>query len=238
MSPNSPAASPLEVGVVIPAAGRGERAGGGGLKQFRAIAGVPMLLRAIRPFASHPRVRQIVISLPPGVAEKPPGWLADLVGERLSLVPGGATRTESVLNGLNALAPSIGAVLVHDAARPFVATEIVTAVIERAVLGGCAVAAIPLVDTLKRADPNGRRVFETVPRRGLWRAQTPQGFPRAALEEAYRGWLANRHNLDATDDAALVEAAGFHVEIIPDRTTNLKITTPEDFWLAEALATR
>ena len=102
----------------------------------------------------------------------------------------------------------------------------------------CAVAAIPLTDTLKRAEPHDRRVFETVPRRGLWRAQTPQGFPRHVLEESYKSWLVNRHNLDATDDAALVEAAGYPVELVPDRTTNLKVTTPEDFWLAEALAAR
>jgi 2-C-methyl-D-erythritol 4-phosphate cytidylyltransferase len=105
-------------------------------------------------------------------------------------------------------------------------------------VGACSVAAVPLFDTLKRADPNGKRVFETVPRRGLWRAQTPQGFPRAALEESYRHWLENRNNLDATDDASVVEAAGFTVELVLDRTTNLKVTTPEDFWLAEALAAR
>jgi 2-C-methyl-D-erythritol 4-phosphate cytidylyltransferase len=72
----------------------------------------------------------------------------------------------------------------------------------------------------------------------LWRAQTPQGFPRYALEEAYVAWQSSGHTLDATDDAALVEAAGFHVELVPDRTTNMKVTTPEDFWLAEALAAR
>ena len=197
-----------------------------------------MLLRAIRPFASHPRVRQIAVALPPEVVANPPAWLAELVGDRLCLAVGGATRTESVLAGLGALSSSIEAVLVHDAARPFVAAETINAVIEKATVGTCAVAAVPLVDTLKRADPRGQRVFETVPRGGLWRAQTPQGFPRAALEEAYRAWSANRGGMDATDDAALVEAAGFHVELVRDRTTNLKITTPEDFWLAEALASR
>jgi 2-C-methyl-D-erythritol 4-phosphate cytidylyltransferase len=238
MSPSSPVASPLDVGVIIPAAGRGERAGGGELKQFRAIGGIPMLLRAIRPFTIHPRVCQVAVALPPDACARPPRWLAELVSDRLCLIPGGATRTESVLAGLKALAPAIGAVLVHDAARPFVAMETVNAVIERATVGACAVAAVPLADTLKRADPNGKRVFETVPRRGLWRAQTPQGFPRTVLEEAYRHWTSGSHGLDATDDAALVEAAGFQVELVPDRTTNLKITTPEDFWLAEALAQR
>jgi 2-C-methyl-D-erythritol 4-phosphate cytidylyltransferase len=238
MSQSSPVTSQLDVGVIIPAAGRGERAGAGELKQFRKIAGQPMLLRAIRPFAAHPRVSQIIVALPEATIRNPPQWLADLVSDRLRLVRGGETRTESVLEGLRALAPSIGAVLVHDAARPFVHTETVSMVIDRATVGVCAVAAVPLTDTLKRADPHDRRVFETVPRRGLWRAQTPQGFPRQVLEESYESWLANRHNLDPTDDAALVEAAGFAVELVPDRTTNLKVTTPEDFWLAEALAAR
>jgi 2-C-methyl-D-erythritol 4-phosphate cytidylyltransferase len=239
MSPSLPDTSPLEVGVIIPAAGRGERAGAGELKQFRKIAGQPMLLRAIRPFAAHPRVNQIVIALPEGAVENPPKWLGDLVGDRLRLVPGGASRTESVLEALRALRPGIEAVLIHDAARPFVHVETVSQVIDRATVGVCAVAAVPLTDTLKRADPHDRRVFETVPRRGLWRAQTPQGFPRLILEESYQTWLENRHNnLDVTDDAALVEAAGFPVELVPDRTTNLKVTTPEDFWLAEALAAR
>ena len=238
MSPNSPDASPRDVGVIIPAAGKGERAGQGDLKQFRRIGGIPMLLRAIRPFASHPRVGEIAVALPKRFVDQPPGWLAELSGHRLRLVAGGETRTESVLAGLRALSEGIEVVLVHDAARPFVHQETVSRVIDRAAVGVCAVAAIPLADTLKRVDPHGQRVFETVPRRGLWRAQTPQGFPRQVLEESYQVWSGNRHTIDATDDAALVEAAGFPVELVPDRTTNLKVTTPEDFWLAEALAAR
>ena len=238
MSPNSPADSQRDVGVIIPAAGKGERAGQGDLKQFRRIGGVPMLLRAIRPFAAHPRVVEIAVALPRKFADKPPAWLAELSGEGLRLVAGGETRTESVLAGLHALSDRVRIVLVHDAARPFVQTETVSRVIDRAAVGVCAVAAIPLADTLKRVDPHGQRVFETVPRRGLWRAQTPQGFPRQILEESYQTWSGNRHTIDATDDAALVEAAGFPVELVPDRTTNLKVTTPEDFWLAEALAAR
>lgn len=97
---------------------------------------------------------------------------------------------------------------------------------------------MPLGDTLKRAEAHGTRISETVPRRGLWRAQTPQGFPRTVLEQAYRAWLAKGNRLDATDDATLVEAAGFPVDLVPDRTTNLKVTTADDFLVAEALAAR
>src|SRR5688572_20828369 len=99
MFPSSPVTSPLDVAVIIPAAGRGERAGNGELKQFRRIAGSPMLLRAIRPFTSHPRVCLVAIALPPEMVREPPAWLAELAGDRLRLVAGGATRTESVLEG-------------------------------------------------------------------------------------------------------------------------------------------
>lgn len=235
MSPSSPTASPPDVGVLLPAAGTGERAGAGVPKQFRAIGGVPMLLRAIRPFASHPRVGAIVVALPPADAHRPPPWLADLVGARLSVVPGGATRAASVRAALAALDAACHIVLVHDAARPFVAVETVDAVIAAATQGVAAVPAVPVTDTLKQVD-DGLRVTQTVGRAGLWRAQTPQGFPRVMLEEAYR--RAGEPGLRATDDAALAEAAGFPVAVVPDRPTNIKITTGDDFALAEALASR
>ncbi|HLQ21907.1 MAG TPA: 2-C-methyl-D-erythritol 4-phosphate cytidylyltransferase [Gemmatimonadales bacterium] len=220
----------------MPAAGRGERAGTGEPKQFRPIAGVPMLLRAIRPFAQHPRVREIVVALPSEFAAAPPPWLSGVAGDRLRLVAGGLTRAGSVRAGLAALSVECRIVLVHDAARPFVAPETVEAVIARAMAGVGAVAAVPVADTLKRV--NGARVAETVARQGLWRAQTPQGFPRELLERAYQAWGLAPAGADVTDDASIVEAAGLPVEVVVDRTTNFKITTPEDFAMAEALATR
>jgi len=194
-----------------------------------------MLLRAIRPFAAHPRIGEIVVALPADVLEDLPAWLTDLAGGRLRLVAGGRTRTESVLAGLRALSPEIKGVVIHDGARPFVSPEVITDVLEHVAAGRSAVAAVPVADTLKRSDPGGTRVFETLPRRGLWRAQTPQGFVRATLEQAYRLWSDNG-GTEATDDAALVEALGLPVELVADRTTNLKITTADDFRLAEALA--
>jgi 2-C-methyl-D-erythritol 4-phosphate cytidylyltransferase len=232
MSPTSAAGSPPDVGVLLPAAGRGERAGGGPLKQFRPVAGIPMLLRAIRPFAGHPRVRHIVVALPAEHASEPPAWLAPVLGQRLTVVAGGSTRAASVRAALAALAPPCRIVLVHDAARPFVSAEEIDGVIEAAEQGMGAVAAIPVSDTLKRAT-DGRHVTATEPRAGLWRALTPQGFPRALLEAAYR---AAGSDPDATDDAALVEATGGRVVLVPGRTTNIKVTTADDFALAEALA--
>jgi 2-C-methyl-D-erythritol 4-phosphate cytidylyltransferase len=231
MSPNSAPVSPLDVGVLLPAAGRGERAGAGELKQFRPIAGVPMLLRSVRPFARHPRVRQIVIALPQEHVGHPPEWLDHLLGERLRTVAGGATRAASVRSALRVLDPACGIVLIHDAARPFVSQPEIDGVIEAAEQGNGALVAIPVSDTLKRAQ-NGMAAV-TVARDGLWRALTPQGFPRRLLEDAY---ARAGEDLDATDDAALVEAAGGPVMLVEGRSTNIKVTSPDDFLLAEALA--
>lgn len=226
------AARPPNVGVLIPAGGRGERAGPGDPKQFRLIGGIPMLLRALRPFARHPRVRSIVVALPEPDATAPPDWLGELIGDRLRVVPGGTTRRESVGCALRALDPACTVVLVHDAARPFVTLDDIDAIIEAVDAGRAAIVALPVSDTLKRADAD-HRIVETVPRERLWRAQTPQGFPRTLLERAYE---EPAHAAKAaTDDAALVEALGADVMVVPGRTANLKVTTPEDFRLAEAL---
>jgi len=194
---------------------------------------VPMLLRALRPFTSHPDVGQVVVALPPGFAERPPEWLAKLAGERLRFVSGGATRAQSVRAALAALPPSATLVLVHDAARPFVSRATIDGVIGRARAGVGAVAAIPVGDTLKEV-ADGGRVGRTVPRERLWRAQTPQGFPRAMLDRAYAE--LPRDAPASTDDAELCERAGLPVEVVPDSPHNLKVTTADDFRLAEALA--
>lgn len=227
-----------DVGVIVAAAGTGERAGPGDPKQFRVIAGVPMLLRAIRPFAQHPRVQEIVVALPRPFDTQPPSWLASGAGEILRLVAGGETRTASVHAALNALGSDCAIVLVHDAARPFVSSTIIDAVIAAAGGGTGAVPAVPVSDTLKRTQSGGGRIQETVDRGDLWRAQTPQGFPRAMLEEAYH--IAARDGARAafTDEAALVEAAGYPVDIVAGEVLNIKVTTPDDLVLAEALAAR
>jgi len=226
----SPAVSPPDAGVVIVAAGAGVRAGPGEPKQFRPILGVPMLLRALRPFTSHPSVARVVVALPTVHVERPPEWLAKLLGERLVLVPGGETRARSVRAGLAALPADVSVILVHDAARPFVSRQTIDAVLGRARAGVGAVAALPVGDTLKEVDE--LRIVGTVPRERLWRAQTPQGFPREMLEQAY----ARLGTATPTDDAALCEAAGFPVEVVLDGPENLKVTTLEDFRIAEALA--
>jgi 2-C-methyl-D-erythritol 4-phosphate cytidylyltransferase len=191
-----------------------------------------MLLHALRPFTSHAAVIQVVVALPPEHAAAPPDWLGRLAGERLVLVPGGATRADSVRAGLAALTADAGVVLVHDGARPFVSRETIDAVIARARGGVGAIAAVPVSDTLKEANGNGH-VARTVPRDRLWRAQTPQGFPRAMLLAAY---AAAPGDPPPSDDAAACERAGFPVDVVPDSTGNIKVTTAEDFEVAEALA--
>jgi len=232
-SVSSPTASPPDVGVVIVAAGAGVRAGPGEPKQFRPIHGVPMLLRTLRPFTSHPAVGQVVVAVPAGFAERPPEWLGKLVGDRLCLVPGGTARAQSVRAGLRALPSSASVVLVHDGARPFVSRETIDNVIARARGGVGAVAAVPLHDTIKEVVEQNR-ITRTVARERLWRAQTPQGFPRAMIDEAYA--RVRKQDPVPTDDAELCERAGFAVEVIPDTPHNLKVTTADDFRIAEALA--
>ncbi len=223
---------PRDVGVLIVAAGVGRRVGGGVLKQYREIGGVPMLLRALRPFVSHPKVRHVVVALPATHAAAPPEWLAALAGEALSFVAGGVERHSSVQKALAALDPACTVVLVHDAARPFVERATIDAVIAAARAGTGAVAAVPLGDTLKEAGRDGL-IRRTVPRDELWRAQTPQGFPRDMLQRAH---AAAGPGADATDDAMLVEGLGEPVRVVPDSPANFKVTTAEDLALAEAWA--
>ncbi len=225
---------PRDVAVLLVAAGRGERAGEGEPKQFRPIAGVPMLLRALRPFASHPDVGQVVVALPAAVLASPPEWLAAVRGELVQFVAGGATRRESVGHALHAVGRGMRVVLVHDAARPFVSRETIDAVTDVARVGDGAVAAVPVRDTLKVADPR-HVITATMSRDGLWRAQTPQGFPRAMLEDAH---AHAPREADATDDAMLAEARGHRLRIVPDSPLNLKVTSSQDFVLADALASR
>ena len=225
--------------MVIVAAGRGVRAqsagpGAGEPKQFRLLGGVPILLRTIRPFAQHPRVGPIVVVLPPGHAAAPPEWLRAQLSERLLLAEGGEQRQQSVANGLARLPRGPSLVLVHDAARPFVERELIDRVLAVAELGAAAVPGLPLADTVKETDPTGL-VVRTVPRERLVAVQTPQAFPRAMLETAHQRSRAEAAT-GATDDAALCERLGHPVRVVAGSVRNLKITTAEDFVIAEALA--
>ncbi len=218
-----------DVGAVVVAAGQGSRFGGPVPKQFLSLGGQPVLLHAIRPFASHPEVGCVVVVLPELEASNPPDWLASIAGESLRVVAGGGTRKESVANGIAALGDDIAIALIHDGARPFPPCEAIDGGIAAAREGHGAVPALPVSDTIKRADQFGR-VLTTVPREGLWRAQTPQAFPIALLRRAHQCALPD--GVAATDDAMLVELAGGCVDLLPGDPRNLKITTALDLELA------
>jgi 2-C-methyl-D-erythritol 4-phosphate cytidylyltransferase len=221
-----------DIGVILVAAGRGVRLGGRP-KQFRDLCGVPVLLRALEPFLSHPEVAMIAAVVPPEEGHRPPDWLAEIAGVRLRIVPGGDERQASVRAGLSVLSEACQIVLVHDGARPFPSGDVIEQVIAVARSGRAAIAALPVGDTLKEAErtDDGIIVRRTIPRDEMWRAQTPQGFPRAVFEQAHREGA----ELPATDDAQLVERLGVPVVLVPDLSSNLKITTPEDLEIAEAL---
>ena len=221
-----------DVGVIIVAAGSGSRVGGTELKQFRWVAGKPMLLHSLQRFQSRPDVAMVVCVLPRQYAADPPPWIFQSDVDRLLLATGGQERGDSVYNGLDDLPEECAVTLVHDAARPFVDDATIDRVFAAARAGNAAVPAVPVVDTLKETSPDGR-VIRTVPRDNLWRAQTPQGFPRALLEDVYV--RARREKLSATDDAALCERFGVPVVVVQGSERLMKITDESDFARAEAM---
>lgn len=228
----------MTAAALIVAAGRGSRAGRNGLppKQYALLAGAPVLARTLRPFVTHPRIKEIAVVIHPSDADLYKEAVAPF-GDRLSMpVMGGTTRQDSVRLGLEALATSSpSSVLIHDAARPFVDSDIISRVLDGLERYIGVIAAEPLTDTLKRADSEAPLITGTVERAGLWRAQTPQGFRFGAIFEAHRKAAATG-DLAFTDDAGLAEWAGLGVALVHGSGLNMKLTSPEDFAMAERLA--
>jgi 2-C-methyl-D-erythritol 4-phosphate cytidylyltransferase len=222
-----------DVGVIIVAAGSGSRTGSTELKQFRWVAGKPMLLHSLQTFQARKDVAMVVCVLPRQHVGDPPPWIFQSDPDRLLLSVGGRQRTESVMNGMEDLPAECEIVIVHDAARPLVSGETISRVIEEARAGNVAVSALPVTDTLKRVDSQNKVVI-TVARDGLWRAQTPQAFPRKILEQAHRD--AREAHRTASDDAALCEHLNVQIVVVPGSERAAKITTESDFGLVEALS--
>jgi len=219
--------------VIIAAAGSGSRTGSAERKQFRWIAGKPMLLHSLQRFQKRADVAMVVCVLPREQVSDPPPWIFQCDTDRLLLSIGGKERTESVANGLEDIPPECEIVVVHDAARPLFTDAMADAVIAAAREGKCAVPVLPVADTVKRLD-SAKGITETVNRDGLWRAQTPQAFPRSILERAHTAARTDR--LNASDDAALCERLGISCVGVPGDERAMKITTESDFALAEALS--
>lgn len=221
-----------DVGVVIVAGGHGTRTGSDELKQFRWVAGKAMLLHSVQTFMVRDDVGMVVVVLPREYAADPPPWLFQCDVDRLLIATGGETRADSVISGLEDLPEEISVTVVHDAARPLVTDATIERVITEARQGRGAVAALPVVDTLKETDEQGR-ITRTVSRNNMWRAQTPQAFPRELLDAAYL--KAKVDGVTATDDSAFVERIGGEVVIVQGSERAMKITLESDFAIAEAL---
>jgi 2-C-methyl-D-erythritol 4-phosphate cytidylyltransferase len=219
--------------VILPAAGKSTRFRDKEKKVFANLDGRAVWLRAAELFVNRKDVCRLIAVIAPEDEElfrRRYGAHLGLLG--VQVVLGGAERFDSVANALNAVGDEPDFVAVHDAARPCVPPAMIDDVFNAAVKTGAALLALPVGDTLKRGDAQGR-VEATVPRQGLWLAQTPQVFRRDWLVAAY----ADRARLgrDVTDDAQLVEAAGHPVYLVTGSTANVKITTREDLALAEAI---
>jgi 2-C-methyl-D-erythritol 4-phosphate cytidylyltransferase / 2-C-methyl-D-erythritol 2,4-cyclodiphosphate synthase len=219
------------VAAVVVAAGRGLRAGGNTPKQYRPIAGGPPIRPSLAVLAEHR-----AISLVQPVIHPEDRALFEQAVTGLNLlepVPGGATRQASVRAGLEALVPRTpDIVLIHDAARPFASSALVTRAIAAAKKTGAAVPVLPVADTVKTVDKDGT-ITGTIDRSQLRIVQTPQAFRFSILLQAHRRAL-QAHRDDFTDDAALAEWAGLTVTTFEGETSNVKLTTAEDFARAEA----
>ena len=222
------------VATIVVAAGEGRRLGAKEAKAFVPLAGRALFLHSLDSLAGVPGLVEQVLVVPPGRADEVRSrHAADLERWQVThVVEGGARRQDSAAAGFRALSARIEVVLIHDAARPLVRTEAAARVVEAAAREGAALLAVPLPDTLKREGP-GRRVSESLDRRGLWCAQTPQGFRRevyaAALERA------GKDGAEATDDAMLVERSGGAVVLVEGDPANLKVTTEADLRAAETV---
>lgn len=227
-------APPARVAAIVPAAGRGERLGPGAPKALREIGGTPMLVYAVKALAASPLVDLVVVAAPADSVEQVralvdgPSYGADVV-----VVAGGETRSESVARALINLPEDVDVVLVHDAARPLVPVEVVSAVAAAVREGHEAVVpVVPVVDTIKSVDNDGN-ITGTVPRDNLRAAQTPQGFTREVLQRAHA-----EVDSPVTDDAGMVESLGFSIHAVDGHEDSFKVTRPIDVVLAEAVIAR
>jgi 2-C-methyl-D-erythritol 4-phosphate cytidylyltransferase len=216
---------------VVVAAGRGTRFGGP--KQLVEIAGVPMVALSVRTFAAMAEVAEIIVATEEESIEPMRELFERVAPGRVRVVRGGATRQRSVAAGLSAAGPDCEGVLVHDGARPLVLAQDVRAGMSAVRDGRASLLAAPIVDTVKRVADDSLRVVETLDRTALWAAQTPQFATAADMRAAHARAL--RDNVDATDDAALLEANGVEVVVVGATGPNFKVTLPDDVARAEAL---
>jgi len=220
----------MTVGVVIVAAGRGDRMGTSVPKQLLDLGGRPLLQHSVRLFDRHPAVSELVVVLPSDRLTD----AARLVGPTMRscrVVGGGARRQDSVVAGAGALSDRVDVVLIHDAARPFADGQVIERVLAGVAARGAAVPAVSARDTVKQRDAASGCVSRTLSREDIWLAQTPQGFRRDVLAAAF---AEGERGGEATDEAMLAERAGLPVAIVEGDARNVKITTPDDLAAARS----
>jgi len=212
----------MHVTAIIAAGGSGRRLGAAVPKQLLEVGGISLLQRSVEAFTTHPRIADVIVALPPPLAQNPPGWLSGV-----RVVAGGERRQDSVAKAFDALPDASEIVLVHDAARPFVTPAVIDRAIAAAAAYGAAIVAMPVSDTVKRvahADADSV-IVETLPRDEIVLAQTPQAFRRDVLKAAI---AVGRTEGLATDEAMLAERAGHRVHVVAGDAANVKITTAAD----------
>jgi 2-C-methyl-D-erythritol 4-phosphate cytidylyltransferase len=220
----------MSVGAILLAGGTGKRLGLDLEKPLVPLVGRPLFAWSLEALERCNAVQGIVVVGPPGKLHEMLSTCGFAAVKVVAWVDGGRERRDSVANGLKALPPEYDVIAVHDCARVLVTPTLIARVVADAVANGASIAAIPLEDTLKRGTIH--RIDATVPRTGLWRAQTPQVFRR--------DWLEQAHTIPrsgATDDAMMVEACGHQVRITEGDSLNFKVTTPHDLALAGAWLT-
>ncbi len=234
----SPEAALSNVGVILPAGGKGMRVGRVEPKQFLPLGSAggtsfakPMLMYAVESFHRLARVKSIALVLPPDRIAAFSKLLSDF--PKVKLVKGGAERWESVRHGFHALDASVSMVLVHDVARPFVTEAVIQRCLDAAESDACVIAALPATDTIKEVNQN--LITKTLDRRCLIFVQTPQVFPRTFLEKIYaHPWTGDI----PTDEAQMAERLGMEVRWVLGSEGNRKVTGAEDLLWAEWMASR
>jgi len=227
LSPDSPTAA-----AVVVAAGRGERFGAAG-KVMAPLLGRPLLAYVLETIEATDLVHSVVIVAGEHTDDDIERLLNDRRGTKpYRVVLGGARRQDSVAAGVQSIEDNADVVVIHDGARPLATAALFDATIRVSYRIGAAIAAVPVADTLKRVGDD-YRIIETVPREGVWIAQTPQAFRRDLLLAALATPIATEQTF--TDEAALFEALGYAVEVVPGSARNIKVTRPDDLAIAEAL---
>ncbi len=222
----------MKTHVIIPAAGEGSRFNSDIPKPLVMLQGKPVLIHSLEIFDKSDLIAGMVIAVPEEYKKDFEEAIAKFSFKKpIKIVVGGKNRQESVANGLDALDPNTDYVAVHDAARPLLSVKVLEDAIHACVAYKAVIVAVPVKPTIKRIDPMNKEINATLDRSVLWEAQTPQIFAYELLAQAHRQGVG----LEATDDAFLVERFGAKVKVVQGEYRNIKITTPEDLKIAEAL---